>query len=751
MRRAGPRAGNLWLALIGAGLLVAFAAIAGVQYRQVQLLATDVRWEGDNRVWGYFQLESEFLHFQRVLELAAAAPAAADAERLRLRFEILASRLPLVDPARSQSVLPVSAHALAVLPALQQFIADADPWLAEQSEQAITDAPLAALVQRMDALTPQMRGLILQVNQANAAHIAARNAAAEALTHQGIALTLFQSAMTLAFVGVAAWQLRALTQRRRRLEATSAALQSARERAEAASAAKTEFLATMSHELRTPVHVMNGMLTLLRSGRLAPEQAESLDTAQQASTHLQALLDDLLDVSRLDAGRLDLDPAPMSLAALVADLQAMFRPAAEARGLALRLELDPALTLWWVGDVRRVRQILMNLLGNALKFTERGEVALRVDRVDGALRLRVRDTGIGMDDTVCARLFQRFSQGESGIARRFGGTGLGLEISRRLARAMGGDITVHSRAGEGSEFTVHLPLQPCPAPAAERGQAPRTAPGQALGVLVVDDQAVNRLLLRKLLERMGHKVREAADGQAAIDAVGAQRPDLVFMDLHMPGVDGLAATRAIRTLPAPAGQVPVVAVTADAYTHTRDRLLAGGMDGFLGKPLNLSDLQSVLQAHGGNAEMVDAGAPAVARDAPATPATAAPPRKPRPRVRPGDLAELLDMAVVGDVCVGVGLDGYRPLLQGWLDDESTARQRLVDALRAGDGAVIKPLAHAVKGSAGSLGLKGVQAVARRLEADAATLSPDALAAAAEELDTLVQRSRAVCQRMGLAE
>ncbi|MCB1995051.1 MAG: response regulator, partial [Rhodoferax sp.] len=506
-----------------------------------------------------------------------------------------------------------------------------------------------------------------------------------------------------------------------------------------------------SHELRTPVHVMNGMLTLLRSGRLAPEQAESLDTAQQASTHLQALLDDLLDVSRLDAGRLDLDPAPMSLAALVADLQAMFRPAAEARGLALRLELDPALTLWWVGDVRRVRQILMNLLGNALKFTERGEVALRVDRVDGALRLRVRDTGIGMDDTVCARLFQRFSQGESGIARRFGGTGLGLEISRRLARAMGGDITVHSRAGEGSEFTVHLPLQPCPAPAAERGQAPRTAPGQALGVLVVDDQAVNRLLLRKLLERMGHKVREAADGQAAIDAVGAQRPDLVFMDLHMPGVDGLAATRAIRTLPAPAGQVPVVAVTADAYTHTRDRLLAGGMDGFLGKPLNLSDLQSVLQAHGGNAEMVDAGAPAVARDAPATPATAAPPRKPRPRVRPGDLAELLDMAVVGDVCVGVGLDGYRPLLQGWLDDESTARQRLVDALRAGDGAVIKPLAHAVKGSAGSLGLKGVQAVARRLEADAATLSPDALAAAAEELDTLVQRSRAVCQRMGLAE
>lgn len=750
MRRAGPRAGNLWLALIGAGLLVAFAAIAGVQYRQVQLLANDVRWEGDNRVWGYFQLESEFLHFQRVLELAAAAPAAADAERLRLRFEILASRVPLVDPARSQSVLPVSTDALAVLPALQQFIQEADPWLAEHAEQPITDAPLLELSQRLDALTPQMRGLILQVNQANAAHIAARNVTAKALTHQGIALTLFQSAMTLAFAGVAAWQLRALSRRRRRLETTSAALLVAREQAEAASAAKTEFLATMSHELRTPVHVVTGMLTLLRSGPLAADQAEPLATAQQASNHLQALLDDLLDVSRLDAGHLTLDPAPLSVPALVADLQAMFRPAAEACGLALRAEQDPALPAWWQGDARRIRQILMNLLGNALKFTEHGEITLRVDHHDHQLRLQVKDTGIGMDEAVCARLFQRFSQGESGIARRYGGTGLGLEISRRLALAMGGDITVQSRPGEGSAFTVSLPLPTCAAPRAMADDNLPAAPGRSLGVLVVDDQAVNRMLLRKLLERMGHGVREAADGQAAIDAVRDQRPDLVLMDLHMPGVDGLAATQAIRTLPPPVGQVPVVAVTADAYAHTRDRLLAGGMDGFLGKPLNLSELQAVLQAHGGSAEMVDTAPP---QAAPAAEPAAPPANRPRkrPRVRPGDLAELLDMAVVGDVCVGVGLDGYRPLLQGWLDDESTARRNLVDALQAGDGDPIRPLAHAVKGSAGSLGLKAVQALARRLETDATSLPADALRAAAEELDTLVQRSRAVCQRMGLAE
>ncbi|MCB1995248.1 MAG: response regulator [Rhodoferax sp.] len=747
MKQAGPRAGNLWLALIGAGLLAAFAAIAGVQYRQVQQLATDVRWEGDSLVWGYFQLESEFMHLQRELEDAALDPSAADAEGLRLQFEILASRLPLIDPARSQTVLPVGTEAQAVLPALQQFVADADPWLAEQSERPLAEAPLPALVQRLADLAPQVHTLILQANQANAEHIAVRNATAKALTHEGIALTLFQSAMTLAFVGVAAWQLRTLTRRRRALEASSAALQAAREQAEAASAAKTDFLATMSHELRTPVHVLSGMLTLLRSGPLTPDQAEPVVNAQQAATHLQALLDDLLDVSRLDAGQLNLDPAPLALGTLAAELQALFEPMAMAKGLTLQVHLDPTLPVWWLGDARRLRQILMNLLGNALKFTERGVVSLQADRIDGQLRLRVQDTGIGMEETVLARLFQRFSQGERGIARRYGGTGLGLEISRRLAWAMGGDITVHSRPGEGSVFTVVLPLPPCAAPSAVAGASIDPVAGRVLSVLVVDDQAVNRMLLRRLLERMGHQVQEAADGRAAVAAVGTLAPDLVLMDLHMPGLDGLAATQAIRDLPAPAGRVPVVAVTADAYTHTRDRLLAGGMDGFLAKPLSLSDLQALLQTRGARTEMSEAASLA----APADTGTPRPPRRPRPRVRPGDLAELMDMAVVGDVCVGVGLEGYRPLLQGWLADESAARAHLTAALRAGDGGGVRPLAHAVKGSAGSLGLKAVQALARQLELEAEGMDAAALAAAAETLDTLVQRSHAVCQRMGLAE
>ena len=210
MKPAGLRAGTLWLALLGGALLAAFAAIGWVQQRQVQLLETTVRWEGDNRVWGYFRLESEFLKLQRQLEQAARAPQAADAEALRLQFEIMASRLPLLDPVRSQTVLPLDAQAQAVLPALQAFVAEADPWLSEQSGQPLADAPLAAFAAHLATLAPEVHALILKASQANADQIAARNAAEADLVRQGIGLTLAQSALTLAFAGVAGWQLRAL-------------------------------------------------------------------------------------------------------------------------------------------------------------------------------------------------------------------------------------------------------------------------------------------------------------------------------------------------------------------------------------------------------------------------------------------------------------------------------------------------------------------------------------------------------------
>ncbi len=755
MKPAGLGAGKLWLGLLGSALLAAFAAIAWVQHRQVQLLETTVRWEGDSLVWGYFRLESEFLKLHRQLEQAARDPGAADAEALRLQFEIMASRLPLLDPQRSQTVLPLGPEGEAVLPALHAFVAEADPWLAELSDRPLAEAPLVAFATHLAGLAPAVHAMILQANQANADQIAARNAASGALVRQGIGLTLAQSALTLAFAGAAVWQLRTLARRRRELEASSAALQAARLRAEAASAAKTDFLATMSHELRTPLHALGGMLTLMRTAPLGSAQAAHLHTAQQSAEHLRALLDDLLDVSRLDTGELSLHPAPASLPALVDELQAMLAPTAAERGLSLTVALDPALPAWWEVDRARLRQILLNLLGNALKFTERGSVDLRVARdAAGALRLQVHDTGIGMDAAVMARLFQRFSQGEQGRARRYGGTGLGLEISRRLARAMGGDIEVQSRPGAGSVFTVTLPLMPCAAP--PPGDPAPAGGGRALSVLVVDDQPVNRQLLRGLLEHMGHRVREAADGREGVDAVQREAPDLVLMDLHMPVLDGLDATREIRALPAPAGAVKVVAVTADAYAHTRERLLAGGMDGFLGKPLQLPELQGMLRALGARWELAERDAPDApgAPAAPAAPSPApgpAPARRARPRVRPGDLAELLDMNVLGDICVGIGIDGLRPLLQGWLADDSGARAALRAALEAGDGGQIRPLAHAVKGSAGSLGLKAVQALARRLELEADDTGPAAGAEAAAALDVLVQRSQAVCRRMGLAE
>ncbi|PWC90308.1 histidine kinase [Azospirillum sp. TSH100] len=501
----------------------------------------------------------------------------------------------------------------------------------------------------------------------------------------------------------------------------------AKEKAEAASRSKTEFLATVSHELRTPMNGVLGNLTLLADASLPSAEKRLADIARRSAETLLRLLDDILDLSKLEARRIDLEEADCALPQLIDGVLDVLRPNATDKGLDLSARLMPSVPEVIVTDPARLRQILFNLVGNAVKFTEEGHIALRVRRLDRdpaefvsyghpdsfLLEFEVEDTGIGIAPDSVPTLFDRFTQADSSITRRYGGTGLGLAICRDLCLLMGGSIAVDTAPGRGSVFRFTIVARPGDPSALRRidgghgtslGEAARIAALPPLRVLAVDDIEVNRDIVRGILERAGHSVALAASGGEAVRMVRDQSFDLVLMDIQMPGMDGLTATRRVRELPGTKGSVPILALTAHASGSSRPECLSAGMNGFVTKPLRpallFAEMASVLG--GGD----NGGMPAPQPTAPES-------KSPEADMTDIPDADLLDEEQVSLLLEVLTADDWNASIAGFTDNGRKTIDSLIAQARAGE--PHNRTAHTLKGTSLNLGAVALGRLAKELE------------------------------------
>ncbi len=649
----------------------------------------------EDALWAVYQLDREARTLAHAVERSERKfpPAASDIEELTLRYDILYSRLSLLSNAKYETALATSAEFLARRAEIRDRILSMEAvFNSLASGTIVKSSELAEVRDVLAALVPATEKMLIDTNASVSAVRADTRSEVMSIQQATAGLVLVIACAIGLLILNLTRQLRLTRRTTEQLEAAASEISAAYKAAEAGNRAKSEFMAVMSHEIRTPLNAILGMAELLAEADLPEEDRHGVSVIRSSGHSLLEIINEILDFAKIEHGDLVLETVPFNAAALADDAMKVVAGRAAEQETALHSTVeDPIAETTLLSDPTRIRRVLLNLLSNAVKFTRNGRVDLRVSQpVPDRLRFEIADTGIGISSEALPRLFNPFTQEDSTISRRFGGTGLGLAICKKTVEAMGGSIGVESTLGVGSRFWFELPVEvgkahlPAPIPASGSTELPR------LHVLVVEDNAVNRDVAERFLDKLGQDVAMASDGAEGVALAASRTFDLILMDMQMPVMDGIAATLAVRKSEEVTGRrARIVAMTANASDTDRARCVAAGMDGFIAKPVTIALLAEVI-----------AGAPRLAADtgsgeAPAVDAT-----------RRAELAEAF------------GEDGLRELDQTFAADLATVLSDLRDALAAGDAAAIDRVLHSIKGAASNLGYMDLAAYADRARAEA---------------------------------